>query len=189
MATKESPTIGRLKEAIHDNAIQHGFATLTERRSLDEFVCLIASEVSEALECYREEGALIHSVLNKNGKPEGFPSELADVVIRLLDCAAEYDVTLGSLETVTFDILHAELQEKVRLVSPAKSIIWYLAMMHREIAKLHDGLLPQVAATHIFTTIVYVAELCLDYGIDLENEIIQKMMYNLSRPYKHGKAF
>jgi NTP pyrophosphatase (non-canonical NTP hydrolase) len=44
---------------------------------------LIHSEVSEALECLRE--GSIHTEVRADGKPEGLPSELADVVIRVAD--------------------------------------------------------------------------------------------------------
>ena len=41
------------------------------------------SEVSEALECYRESEPPLH--YRDDGKPEGIVSELADIVIRVLD--------------------------------------------------------------------------------------------------------
>ena len=51
-------------------------------------IALIHSEASEALEVFREDGeAWIPVRRTVNGKPEGVPSELADIVIRVADLA------------------------------------------------------------------------------------------------------
>lgn len=55
-------------------------------------LCLIHSEVSEALECVRR-GELETFV--SEGKPEGLPTEIADVVIRCLDLAGALGIDLA----------------------------------------------------------------------------------------------
>lgn len=73
--------IRHLQKLIHRNAINHGWWE-TERPK-PEILCLIHSEVSEALEAYR------------NHDDKGFAEELADIAIRLLDAAEGYGIDLG----------------------------------------------------------------------------------------------
>ena len=62
------------------------------RERIPEKLCLIHSEISEALECYRNhEGDDFREV---GGKPAGFASELADAVIRIYDLAGALGVDL-----------------------------------------------------------------------------------------------
>jgi NTP pyrophosphatase (non-canonical NTP hydrolase) len=67
----------------HDRARRKGFYEVEP--SIPERLCLIHSEVSEALEA---------SQLNANGKPEGLPSELADIIIRVADMAGWMGIDL-----------------------------------------------------------------------------------------------
>ncbi len=71
-----------LSHLIHQNAIEHGWWETD--RPIPELLCLIHSEVSEALEAYR------------NQDKENFREELADIAIRLLDMAEGLKIDLES---------------------------------------------------------------------------------------------
>lgn len=112
-------TIQELVLAAFKNSSQHGFWNTRVDPNpsfVPEKLCLIHSEISEALEWYRSGNATypLNEVNNTSPKPDGFAIELADAVIR-------------------------------------------------------------------------IADLCGALNIDLEKVIQEKMKYNESRPYKHGK--
>ena len=75
-------TIGDWQKEVHHNAIDKGFWDKGQERSIPTLLCLIHSEVSEALEVYR------------GGHDGTLGEELADVVIRVMDMAAGYGIDL-----------------------------------------------------------------------------------------------
>jgi NTP pyrophosphatase (non-canonical NTP hydrolase) len=112
MTKVDGMTIREMQQRVHDLAVRKGWwdncatnmpfvAMGAEKRLLDvdlvsaripEKLCLIHSEVSEALEDYRD--GKYETKLGAGGKPEGFPTELADVVIRCMDLAGALGIDL-----------------------------------------------------------------------------------------------
>lgn len=94
-------TINEMCEAAHHNAVSKGFWDdhLTGPLPVEAVatkLALIHSEVSEALEDVRD-GNLKTKFLTeagKEGKPVGFGSELADIVIRVADLAKRMGIDL-----------------------------------------------------------------------------------------------
>lgn len=75
--------INEVAKQIHENAVEHGW--WDEERGFPEILALVHSEVSEALEEYRNGREATEIYFGDNGKPEGIPIELADVIIRIFD--------------------------------------------------------------------------------------------------------
>lgn len=83
-------TISALVRESFERAQRKGF--YDPPPSVESRLCLIHSEVSEALEAYRDDA--MATTLGEKGKPEGLPSELADIVIRVCDFAGHLGIDL-----------------------------------------------------------------------------------------------
>lgn len=78
-----TPTIAYMQKHAYANAIAKGWHE--KPRAHGEFIALMHSELSEALECIRDNRTPTEKWYGADGKPEGVPFELADVVIRIMD--------------------------------------------------------------------------------------------------------
>jgi NTP pyrophosphatase (non-canonical NTP hydrolase) len=157
-----------------------------------DYIALLHSEVSEALEAFRD-----HRLADATGpgafhardnvrilpKPEGVGSELADVLIRLLDMCDVFGLTLFDMDCELADV------ELVRPPGHAVSFGDYLTWLHNCISAVpaRRDLISPIAAfpalPFLLRAVVTVAE---RYGIDLTAEVERKVAYNRTREFQHG---
>lgn len=155
-----------------------------------EKLALIHSEISEALEDYRV-GKLI-TTISSTGKPEGFYSELADVVIRIFDLLGA-GANCRLLGTYGRDpLLHSVLDllnPEERAVIRTETAPYVLNMMHDWVgyaSQSHRQHRPDWGAQELLFVVRIIMERCESQGVNLWKEVEMKMAYNKTRTHRHG---
>lgn len=104
--------INEFAKEVHKNAVEHGW--WKEERSFGDIIALCHSELSEALEEYRNGKSIIYfkevngfevSDMNEwNGeKVEGIAAELADCIIRILDYCGHENIDIENALKIKHD--------------------------------------------------------------------------------------
>ncbi len=174
---------------------------------IPEKLCLIHSEITEA-DDEREANQLV-TTFEASGKPVGFPTEIADIVIRALDLAgameksveatlAVIDEPYGRLGRVTDGEAQAD-----REMSDEKELLFLHAITSRALEcyrkneidafEVFEGGAGQPTRKYISGVVGELSRLvmhCFRFskkkGIDLDHEIAQKHAFNQKRSFKHG---
>lgn len=180
-------------ETIHNNAVQHGW--WEDERSMGEIVALCHSELSEALEAYRNGE---EPVWDNKGKPDGIAVELIDCVIRILDVLGHYDIDIVRLmkregvKSNTIPEISKELHSKCQELHFYDNLAFgdFLSICHNILSEGFLQVFDTQATRYHFANMIRCMVLIfgyLDYKrIDSELTLVMKHRYNVSRPYKHG---
>lgn len=179
----------------HKTAKDHGWWTKDERGKLaidlEEKLVLVLSELAEAFEEYRKPDVEVSQIYFESEgkklpwtalskvlplpKPEGFPVELADAYIRLLDLAGAADY--GTTEARVLNDVQISIGG-----GPERSVGWHIHKIAWRVIGIHD--LEEV--TSFAMALAAIEGAALELRVDLRSAIEWKMKYNEGRPYRHG---
>jgi hypothetical protein len=158
---------------------------------LEDKLVLIASEVGEAFEEYRQPDVDItktYSLVDdlgdmvnlgskkrrvehiKDTKPEGFPIEMADVYIRVLDLL----------------VATGHMPEQVVVIADMNSPGWKKPGKHLYRILGHVADASTALGRELSLILADVECCCIDLGVDLKAAIALKAAYNSTRPARHG---
>lgn len=188
-----------LSQRIHAANVAKGFWP-PEGRDMGEVFALIHAEASEALEAHRKglpmdvpaeawevwrrvtEGLRdIEDEYLTWFKDRCVAEELADVAIRTLDIA-------GFLDCKFDDIKHEK--ENIKNPSFGACILGIHSVISESVGFISVCLDVGFDPSQRFVNIIYVVEeICKHYDIDLDAHIEAKLLYNSTRPFKHGKNY
>lgn len=199
-----SKTLGEMTIEVSEFCHDKGWSGPgSPAKTFGDCMSLLHSEVSEAVEAFRDYGLDNVSAIvlettpchnpecfgNKNDahshhlKPIGVPSEFADILIRLLDDCDRYGVDLEAAVAGSPPVV----------VDKEETFGTHMARLHVDIATATDDhfwrtdLGAEPNSKNRFARIYrHLKALAENYGIDLEAEYEEKMYYNRSRAIRHG---
>lgn len=143
---------------------------------------LIHSELTEAVECWLASDVAVR--VDANGKPEGFLTELADVVIRIADTtqALASAFVVDEIEVCTRPLALPDTDVRLQLCT-----VRSLLDRATECVRLDDWRVYALLCASIVQHVISIAHALNPAEPQaLDQAIEAKMRYNKTRPHRHG---
>jgi hypothetical protein len=186
-------TIEELCKRSYDIAVSKGWHE--QKRTMGEVIALFHSELSEALECFRDPSHQPGDVWysgEDNRKPEGIVVELADLLIRICDAAVEMDLRVATcLHNTNVGMLgHGCSDFLLYDGQKLDSFGDMLSLVHIYLSRAFDVSIGNKdhseVACFLARAMNAVGGICRIFHWDLEKAVVEKIEHNASRSYRHG---
>ena len=175
--------LNELAKEIHAGNVARGFYEV--QPTLKTQLMLVITELSEAVEAdrkgkyanvdkYNEIGVNFNTSFIENIK-DTFEDEIADAFIRLMDIAGNRGVDLSN-----FALIKRSIHDVADFTQIKCDIIFDMVYGVSFITNSYYG---------IHEMIKCIDMACKVWNIDLEFHVTEKLKYNATRPYKHGKNY
>lgn len=156
-------------------------------RDIGELLMLATSELSEALEVYRDGHKLTEIWYGEKKKPEGFPIEIADYVIRAFDTIIAYE---GEHQMCKFiDLFRSAglMGFEAALSNIPSNVGRALLRITKATASAEpEGSTVGKMCEKLTSAVLEAFLLCSKHGIDLWKAIEIKSAFNETREKRHG---
>jgi len=155
---------------------------------VSRYILLAISEICEAQEELRDgrgTNEVYYQTLNtgtgSTNKPEGFPVEIADAIIRLLDIGAKFEFDFEDLS----DVESADYSDSKYTIDD-----WLVGAINTiSMMSLYEPIKETDFEEYLKMGIGTLFLLCEKLDIKIMDVINEKLEYNRSRPPKHGRKF
>ena len=173
-----------LSKEAHQTALEHGFGK--NHYSIEHCLMLIITEISEAVEAHRK-GKIADmrkaDIILKDGSlnitefeicvKNTLQDEMADIAIRLLSFSGKFGIKFNEIRPCKY----VRSFENYQFTENALALVKGLLTTHISIIK------------RVQFGLHFVQLWAKDMNFNLEKHIKYKMLYNKTRPYKHGKKY
>lgn len=198
--------LNKFAQAVHANAVKHGW--WDEARSFGEIISLCHSELSEALEEFRNGMPMAYcenpeceikpedkgpNVCGRvcgfrcgTAKPEGIAVELADCIIRVLDYMGKEGFNVDALLREAPKAVMCDVPVRVYAASLGDRIARWHLLLSLAYACWCNSAGTHAAALRMALCICEIVEWAEEAGVDMEMVLDTKHEYNKTRPYRHG---
>lgn len=143
---------------------------------VERYYLLAISEICEAQNELRDGRDLTEVYYSDNKKPEGFPVEIADAMIRILDIQAKLELKIQLMSLPPWD----RRDKSVTLDKELLAVVEKIALCYRKYADVEENL--NLALSALFV-------ICENLDIPIMDVIKEKLAFNKTRPPKHGRKF
>lgn len=192
----------KLRDLVYRNNLQHGF--WDNIRTYKEFMQNLFGEFNETEEELWSGRKPTEVYFRDGNKPEGAPTELADIIIFILDyfggSEPQIDVDEAFLDTPDKYYKNLEHYERARKIEPRKyfmdikkacrnhiSMSAFHHLLHGNEPYIDESGIERSVSLELHAVIKLILEFCDIYEIDMEKELVDKINYNNSRPKDYRK--